>query len=107
MAFPQQQRLKGSDIEVLKKKGEKKSTPFFHVFLLPSHSQITKVGVIVSSKITSEAVERNKIRRRIQEAARKVLAEFSKKISPKPTRNLRTIPLIQITMIFLIWQKTQ
>ena len=30
----------------------------------------------------------------------------SQKNSPKPTRNLRTIPLIQITMIFLIWQRT-
>ncbi len=50
---------------------------YFVIKISPSDSDHTKFAVVVSSKISKKAVERNKLRRRIYEIIRLNLNKFS------------------------------
>ncbi|MBI5414153.1 ribonuclease P protein component [Candidatus Peregrinibacteria bacterium] len=68
-------------IDMVMKKGKRVQTPFFRVFLLPSRLSSHKIAITVSPKIEAKAVRRNRIKRRLSEAIRKVITEHPK-ISP-------------------------
>jgi ribonuclease P protein component len=70
--IPQKFRLKKADIEWVLKKGNQITVDLFIAKFLPAQAiQATpRFAVIVSSKISGKAVERNRLKRKIYEAIR-------------------------------------
>jgi len=66
MAIKKELRLnRKKDIEEIKEKGEFVRTPLFSV--LKMEKDELKVGIVVSKKVESRAVDRNKIRRKLSQ----------------------------------------
>lgn len=78
--LPKSQRL-NKGFEIIFRKGAKISTPFFVLRALAAWDEIPRFTVTVSKKVDKRAVARNRIRRRLVEAAKK--AGFPKKPQQK------------------------
>ncbi|NPV59771.1 MAG: ribonuclease P protein component [Actinobacteria bacterium] len=59
--------------------GEKSVLETITIFILPNHVGQTRIGISVSRKLGG-SVKRNKIKRRIREAARRTASEIPKSI---------------------------
>jgi ribonuclease P protein component len=66
-------KLKKKDIERVFSKGISKKFPFFIVLFLPNNKNSLRVSFIASKKFSKKAVERNRAKRIIREALRKIL----------------------------------
>jgi len=65
--------LKKKEIEELFLKGKSKKFPFFVVIFLKNNKNSLRVSFIASKKFSKKAVERNRAKRIIREALRKIL----------------------------------
>lgn len=75
MALPRKYRLrKKKEIELVKKKGKLISTPFFGLLVLKREKKPTQFAFLVSRRVSSRAVARNRIRRILSEGVRLNLA---------------------------------
>ena len=68
--LPQSLRLTRS-FDIVFRKGAKVSTPFFVLRAIPARDEKNRLAVVVSKKTEKSAVRRNRIRRRLIEAAKK------------------------------------
>jgi ribonuclease P protein component len=81
MALKKSLRLKKKkDIQAVKQKGEIYHTPLFSVLYLENKNDGPKFGFVVSKKIDKIAVKRNKIRRQLAEAVRKLMPKLRQDI---------------------------
>lgn len=79
--FPKAQRINAKkEIDLLYKKGLVFNSDYLRVFVLNNNLKINRFTVVVSKKISSKAVIRNKIKRRLKRALFLVQASFSKKV---------------------------
>ena len=67
-------------IEKLNRQGRSYKTGHFVFKFLPSLSEDSKFAAVVSKKITSKAVKRNKLRRQITESLRKKINSLKKPV---------------------------
>ena len=73
------ERLTNSELVLVKEEGEMRQGRWFGVLLRRGSSKETpKFGLVVSSKVSKRAVERNKIKRKLREAVRRVLPEVAR-----------------------------
>lgn len=70
MMFKSGQLKKKKDFERVFKKGKSVNVDFLVLKFLPNELENSRLGIIVSLKVSKKAVVRNKIRRRIKEAIR-------------------------------------
>lgn len=78
MAFPKKQRItRKIDFEKIFSQGKAVQNSFFFMYALKNQLGFNRFASIVSSKISSKAVVRNKIRRRVLEASRKILNKIN------------------------------
>lgn len=70
MALPRKQRLFGSGIKEVLKKGNSISSELFNIKFVPIGAAPSKFSVITSLRVSKKAATRNKIRRRIGEIIR-------------------------------------
>lgn len=68
--LPKPQRLTRG-FEIVFRKGAKISTPFFVLRAIPAWDEVPRLAITVSKKVDKRAVGRNRIRRRLIEAAKK------------------------------------
>ena len=69
--LPSKDRLSFREVEEIFEKGERRAAPLLSLIFLPSKDR-TAFGVTVSKKVAQNAVDRNKIRRRIYSALSKI-----------------------------------
>ncbi len=75
MALGREYRLRRKkDFQLLQEKGQFVRGHFFHLLFLVGKEK--RIGIIVSRKIASRAVDRNRLRRRLAEIARLSLSRF-------------------------------
>lgn len=75
--LPQKLRLnKTKDIENVSKKGKSIGSKFFVLKYLPNSSKNSRIGFVISTKISKKAVERNKIKRQMREIIRTHINEI-------------------------------
>lgn len=60
---PQNIRLGRKSINLIQREGKRDETSFFIIYTSPSNSEAGRIGVVVSSKVSKKASERNRIRR--------------------------------------------
>jgi ribonuclease P protein component len=65
-----------SDFQKLYRQGHKQVTPFFVIRYYPNYLPFTRFGIVVSSKVSKKAYQRNLLKRRITE----ILRERTKQI---------------------------
>jgi len=68
--IPKKNRLNRSALKYLFKKGLRQKTNYFNVIYKKGSTEEPRFSIIVSKKIKSKAVDRNKLRRRIYETIR-------------------------------------
>jgi ribonuclease P protein component len=80
MTWTKQSRIRKSrDFKVVQKTGSKlKSRDFLFIFLSTTYTE-TRVGLIVSKKV-GNAVVRNRVKRRLREACRHYVHQYSKSV---------------------------
>lgn len=72
MAFPKKNRISGEkDFQKIVSTGKTVQNSFFFVYYLKNSFQYNRFAIVISSKVASKAVERNKVRRRVSEIIRK------------------------------------
>lgn len=77
MALPRKNRLHlKKDFDLLKKEGIIVQNPLFGTLFLATETKNPLFGIVISKKISPKAVERNKARRRLSEAARLLLPKI-------------------------------
>lgn len=69
---------KDKEFQTIFRRGRYQSTAFFSINYLPNRQNLTRIGIVITKKITKKAVERNLIKRRVREIAR----EFHPRIKP-------------------------
>ena len=75
--LPKKNRLtKTTDFDRLKK-GKKMSAQHVRVFYLPGESEESRIGLIVSKSVSSNASARNKAKRAIREAIRRIFYQLN------------------------------
>jgi len=78
--LPRSQRIQGSDfLEKIKRRGLRKSSPFFGFTYLPADKP--QFAVVVSTRFDKRAIARNLIRRRTYEALKNNLSLAKKSVS--------------------------
>jgi len=82
--------VKKKDFDNIYKKGRSSFDKIIGVKTLKNDLDINRFGIVVSSKVSRKAVERNKIKRRLREALRPQLEEL------KPGNDLVIISLPEI-----------
>jgi ribonuclease P protein component len=83
-------RLTKPRVSYILKKGAKKPTRYYVFRYLPSNTNNSHFGVLISSRTLKKAVDRNRVRRQIYEMIRKSDTSINKKdvlIIVKPTIN--------------------
>lgn len=74
MALPKIKRLSSSEITEVARKGKVFDSDFFRIKFLPVRStggpKTSRFALVISSKVSKKAVERNKIRRRVSEVVK-------------------------------------
>lgn len=75
-SFLVQTLLKRADFLSVSKVGKKSSTKCFVLLAAPNSVGIPRVGYTVSKKVSKLAVERNKVKRRLKAAVRKLADKF-------------------------------
>ena len=75
--LPKAYRLPASQFALVKSKGKLIQTPLFGLLILSSSQPKTRFGFIVSTKLSSKAVVRNRLRRLLREAIRPLLPSIS------------------------------
>ena len=78
MLARQHRLVKKKDFEKIFEQGRACYAKFFGARILASQFQFNRFGMIVSSKISKKATERNKLKRQIRQAAR----ELNKNLKP-------------------------
>jgi ribonuclease P protein component len=63
---------KEKEFQAIYRRGKFKSTALFSVHYLPNRLDFTRVGIVVTKKISKKAVERNLLKRRVREVAREI-----------------------------------
>lgn len=63
---------KDKEFQAIYRRGRFQSTALFSINYLPSKKNVSRIGIVVSKKITKKAVERNQIKRRVREIAREI-----------------------------------
>lgn len=72
MAFPRKNRISGKKtFQKIISAGKTVHNSFFFVYYLKNNFKYSRFSVVISSKVVSGAVGRNRIRRRISEVVRK------------------------------------
>lgn len=67
--LPKKNRLLSKkDFDFLKRKGFKRNSDSFDLLFLPTGNPSSRVGIIISTKISLKAVARNKAKRKLREA---------------------------------------
>jgi len=75
--LPKKYRLKKKkEFERVFKKGKAKKKDFLFIKFVKNDQNATRFGFVVSKKISKKAVVRNKVKRRLREAAREMLSEI-------------------------------
>ena len=75
--LPKAYRLPASQFALVKSKGKLIQTPLFGLLISVSGQSKPRFGFIVSTKISSQAVVRNRLRRLLREAIRPLLPSIS------------------------------
>ncbi len=90
--LPKEHRLSTKfQFNIVRKYGASIKTPYFYINYLKPKNYIgpTKVGFIVSNKLSKSATKRNKVKRQLREIIRKNMAKIANdlwiSISPKAT----------------------
>jgi len=73
MLPPKNRLLKKKDFEEVKKKGRKFQSRFFGLLVQPTDKEFPRFGFILSTKISKKATKRNRAKRLLREAVRKIL----------------------------------
>ncbi len=75
--LPRKHRLKKKkEFERVFKEGKAKKKDFLFIKFIKNNLDDTRFGFVVSKKISKKAVVRNKVKRRLREAAREMLSEI-------------------------------
>jgi len=75
--LPKNQRLTSEkDFKRVYQKGSFFSANLFNVNYLPNRLPLSRLGVVVTKKVASKSVERNLLKRRCREVARKIYTEI-------------------------------
>lgn len=75
--LPQKFRLnKTKDIENVSKKGKSIGSKFFVLKYLPNSLENSRIGFVISTKISKKAIVRNKIKRQMREIIRTHINEI-------------------------------
>lgn len=79
--LPREYRItKKGDFDYVFKKGRSSSAPLFTIRYKSSDLLHSRVGIIVSNKISKKAVVRNKIKRRFRAASAQLIVGFPRKL---------------------------
>ena len=73
-----QRLVKQKDFEKIFKRGKSYYTKLIGVKILAGQSGFNRFGIVISTKVSKKATERNKLKRRIRQALR----ELDKKLKP-------------------------
>jgi len=101
--------LKPSEFQNIYKSGQWVANRELVVNFKPKNTQLPKLGITVSKKVSKRAVDRNRIKRQIREWFRKnksTYATFDLIITAKPVANSKTNQEIQYSLED-IWRKVQ
>jgi ribonuclease P protein component len=63
---------KDKEFQAIYRRGRFQSTALFSINYLPAKRDLSRIGIVVSKKITKKATERNLIKRRVREIAREL-----------------------------------
>lgn len=63
---------KDKEFQAIYRRGRFQSTALFSINYLPGKKNVSRVGIVVSKKITKKATERNLIKRRIREVVQEI-----------------------------------
>jgi ribonuclease P protein component len=79
--LPIKHRLKKKkDFEIIFKQGKNIKNKLFFLKFLSTQNNYSRIGIVVSKKIAKQAVKRNKIKRQLRAATKKVIEAFSSKV---------------------------
>jgi len=79
--FPKKNRLrKNNDFQSVFKQGKIISNELFFLKFKKNNLGFTRFGFIIGTKITNKATQRNKIKRRLREAAKKSLEKIKSNV---------------------------
>lgn len=75
--LPKEHRLRRNrDFNRVFKKGKSFFVQEIGIKSLPNNLEVTKIGIVVSTKLTKKAVERNRLKRQLREVIRHALPEI-------------------------------
>lgn len=63
---------KDKEFQTIYRRGRFQSTALFSLHYLPSRNGVSRIGIVVSKKISKKAVERNKIKRQVRAIASEI-----------------------------------
>ncbi|MDX9913472.1 MAG: ribonuclease P protein component [Candidatus Moranbacteria bacterium] len=84
---------KKEDFNKIYKNGSVFYSEYLKVFVLPNNLSHNRFSVVISKKVSTKAVVRNKIKRKITNS----LVDFDKNL--KPSRDIIIIPLLEIATL--------
>lgn len=104
--LPTDNRLQGErTFARIARKGRGIQGIFFNIKILTNSTEHTRLGIVISKKISKKAVVRNKIRRRVREVVRPLTGSlklgFDVMIVTKPQSTEATFHDIQTDMVSL------
>jgi ribonuclease P protein component len=67
---------KEREFQAIYRRGKYKATALFSVHYLPNRFGFSRIGIVVTKKISKKATERNLIKRRVREIAREMLPKI-------------------------------
>jgi len=70
--------LRAHDFEAIFKEGKRATTPFFLVYTRENRLSVSRFSVVVSSKVSKRAVDRNQIKRRTRSFIHSTLPSIKK-----------------------------